>query len=437
MTVAAPARPKTDRDIGYFDVKPAMEAAKDPAKEGRLARLTYEFACRGTVGKNMRVYPTEVFDPAAKDLNARCQQGRILGRMDHPSEWSDEAFRVTTRDAAVICVSVECVGDNKVRVVEDVLDNSHGRQLMSILAAGGNPGISQRGMALWESATREEKSRYGIPEDGPLEIARVLRLVTYDTVSNPGFDDASNPIVTEEALEEAPMKTVAEVKAGLPEVAAALILEGKEAAKAEAKTAASAAMEAEKPALIEAATKPLKDKVTELEATNLKLTGALEAVKPILAGAGIALETVADTEVAKRMGTMATELATTKAELATTKAANEAAQTELKTLKGKESARAITAKVEEKYGKSKFWPQIKSACEGETDETKALEKAAAKVGEINSMAALFGVKVDASEAAPVTAPANGTSGGAGGGGGGGGGEKGNIGTSIWAAGTNR
>jgi hypothetical protein len=391
-------------EITLIDDTKAFEALTAAEKKGRLARLTYEFECMDTVGHNRRIYPRAIWAEAARNLDVQCQKGRVWGRNDHPDPWDWNCSIPTMADAAVRIVKVEAVPDTKkARVVVDVLDNEFGRQLMSLKAVGGDLCISQRGFADWQEATSEQKALYGVREQDDLVIATGLRLITYDMVSQPGFETAGNP-TSESSRGTPPMKTALEVRTALPAVAAELIEEGRKSVDVPKLT--SEAIAAEKPKIVEEATKPLKADLAKKDESIDALKKAFETIKPALVASGIAFETVSDAQLKARAEAAESKVTTLEATVKDLQTKLTAAESTVNTYKAKEAAEAALKPVREKYGKSVYAEQILKACDGATDEKKALELAAAKVAEIKATLEAAGAKVteDTFTKAPAAKP---------------------------------
>lgn len=374
-----------------FECRPSVER---DSKKGRLARMTWEFQCLDTVGKNRRIYPEELFKTSATLLNSEAARGRVYGRLDHPSEWDPKQHYVTLSDAAIKLVSIEVVKPKTVRVVADVADNEHGRQLISLLEVEGDVSISQRALVLWGTPTKEEEVAYGLEEGQVIDIARALRLITYDAVGQPGFDSAGTPTVTESEHMTA-KEMLAKFRTDNPEAAALIKSEidgavktALEAEKASMATAIATAVEAAKPTIATEATKTLQADLAAAQKKVADLTKVVDTLQPALSQ----LTGKAETEATK-----AATLATEKAEKLEKdlKAANEAlatAQTELKAIKDKHEilhaaaeAAKIAAKVRETYKDHKFKNQILASIEGIATEAEALQAAARKAAEIDAV----------------------------------------------------
>lgn len=322
--LAAPPKKETDPLVwneSYEASNFAFEAiSADEAKKGskRLGRMTYEFRMADTVNRNRRIYPSEVVKVAVNEMQDRISKNRVMGRLDHPDPWEMSALMVTLSEAVVKIVSVEMASDTDIKVVADVLNNEYGRQLVSIIEAGGNPGISQRATASWRDATDEERAQYQIPEDAYIVVAETLRLITYDIVSEPGFGDADQPTVTEAkgAVMDLSNLTLETLKAGRPDIVRTIMASGAAEAKSEVEKQIAEAVEAKRPEIVAEAEKAAKVKVEEANAKRDKAIEALKAVKPALEALGIVNEKITDAEAAAKNATLEAQVKTLESTIA-------------------------------------------------------------------------------------------------------------------------
>jgi len=344
------------------------------ANSGRLGRMTFEFTTANVLNGNRRIYPTEVFQLALAGLVERIKRDVVFGNLDHPSIWDPESLIIKLSDAAVKLVEAKMTSDEDIKLILDILDNKHGAQLVSVLKVKGNPGVSQRAMAAWRDPTEAERERFKIPENEFVRVAEVLRLITYDIVSEPGFHDADGATVTEHRKGDPPMKlTIEIIKAQAPEVFAALV--------AEAKTVAEASLEQEieerKPKIVEEAVASVNEELEKATSQNESTIKALEALKPTMVALGIVNEQITDTEAAARVATAEAEVATLKGEKA-------ALETQLADLQKKVDASEAKDRVVEgiravskQFKGDPFHDQIvrQVAAENIADTEKALAKA--------------------------------------------------------------
>lgn len=327
----------------------AGEISADEAKQGRLGRLTYRFATVDTLNKNRRIYPRKVFEAALAEMVDRINRGVVYGRLDHPDWISENGGVVTLKDAAVIIVEAKLIaGTDEIEVVLDIMDNEHGRQLVSIFQAKGKPGISQRGYAEWREPTDEERERYSIPENAYVDVAAGLRLITFDVVSDTGFAGAGNARVTESSQER--IMNLDELKAKHP----ALFMEVKRLGAEEAK----ADVDGKREQIASEAVKPVQEKLDAANKQVEKLTAILAPVKETLVAVGLVNEKLTDTEAAVRVTKAETELASTKTALETAQAELKKAQDAVQATEADRQRTAVAQQIHEQYKADPRMPQI-------------------------------------------------------------------------------
>lgn len=283
---------------------------KTEKKKGRLGRLTYEFRMADAVNQNRRLYPSSVVKAAVASFVERVNRNVVYGRLDHPSEWDSESLVVTTRDASHLVSEATMVDDTDIRVSVDIMDNEHGRQLLSVLEVGGNPGISQRAQALWREISSAERVTFKVPETDYVRVADAMRLITYDIVSEPGFGDADEPTVSEskEAIGVDSM-TLEQLRAQHPQLVLQLLNEGKAAAMAELPAQITAAVEKKKPEILaEAATAAANEKKALTEQID-KIKASFETLKPVMKALGVVNEQLTDVAAAAKVATMEGQIA--------------------------------------------------------------------------------------------------------------------------------
>lgn len=289
----------------FFADQPAFEteemvaeSSKQAKRKGRLGRLTYEFRTADVLNENRRIYPKAVMKMAIDAINERITRNQVFGNLDHPSVYDPEGRQIQLSDACVKIVECKMTG-NDLRVVLDILDNDNGRQLISVLDAGGNPGLSQRAVAQWRDPTDEEHDQYKIPPNEYAVVAEVLRLITYDVVSEPGFPEAANATVTESKLHGDSPMTYAEFKAKHPE----LFLQISNDIKASMQTEINAEVEKLKPTIVTEALKPVTQQLADEKTKSDGLIASLKPLKELLVKHGLVNEQITDAEAAGRLAT--------------------------------------------------------------------------------------------------------------------------------------
>lgn len=371
-------------------------------KNGRLGRLTYNFKMADALNQNRRIYPMSIVSQALEAFAKRVAKNVVFGRVDHPGSYDEESYYVTLADAAIKIASATIDDDGVITVVADVLDNEYGRQLASTMAVGGNPGISQRALALWREADDEERQRFKIPDDEYAIVAEMLRLITYDIVSEPGFADADGAKITEHKTGVTDMKTLDELKTAHPAVFALAIAEGKTLGIAEAKIAHEAALAQATTAAAAEAVKPLNEQVAKLQAANKAAIEALGALKPAMVAMGLVNEQITDREAAAQVATLKAANEQLVAERAAAQAvaaeATKVAAEATKLVNARKAMEAVSTKYREHKAHDMLLTRL--ADRGFADEAAALEAAQKEIAFIE----MVNPGLKAGSTMPPTAP---------------------------------
>lgn len=328
----------------------ASEAKKRKGK--RLGRLTYSFQTADRLNDNRRIYPSEVVKPAMDALAARVAKARVFGRLDHPGPFEEDSLRVTFRDAAVMVVEASMPNDTDVKVVLDILDNEHGRQLRSVMDVGGNPGTSQRAVAIWRDPTDEERERFKIPENEFAVVADALRLITYDVVSEPGFDDADRAAVTEHKTAKGDsIMELADLQAKHPSLYQQVLLAGRTEAEAGFEARLTEAREAGKAEGVASANETVTTDLEGEKTKNAELIAVFESLKPKLVELGVVNEKITDAEAAGRIATLEAKVEKLETDLTAANEAKTAAENAANEAKSRVTAFETLRKVSAQYAK--------------------------------------------------------------------------------------
>lgn len=136
------------------------------------------FAECDTLNQNERIYPRKIYMPALESILPKIKEGRLLGELDHPSDYDE------VRLSKVSHVIKECrVEGNKVYGTVELLDTPAGKIAQALVEAGIPLGISSRGVG----NTRRVNEGDEVTD---------FNLITYDLVADPSF---SNAILSESA----------------------------------------------------------------------------------------------------------------------------------------------------------------------------------------------------------------------------------------------
>ena len=127
--------------------------------------------------KNQRVYTEEEYVPQIDSLQAKIKSGKLLGELDHPSQ-----FDVSLKNVSHIIEELYYDKDSKqVRGRIRLLDTDAGRQAKALVDAGVPLQISSRAAGAVESNGK----------------VKIKQLFTYDLVADPGFENAELKRVNE------------------------------------------------------------------------------------------------------------------------------------------------------------------------------------------------------------------------------------------------
>lgn len=132
----------------WYDLRPTyrlFEETDTDRPPGSIAMITGRAAKTAIINKNRRFYSREVFEKSIGKAQTQLAEGSLVGELDHP-DW-DASLKTTTIKFTRLFLE-EDQGDPErpfVAFEGIVLDNDHGRQLLSLLEAGVKVGMSTRG----------------------------------------------------------------------------------------------------------------------------------------------------------------------------------------------------------------------------------------------------------------------------------------------------
>lgn len=130
------------------------------------------FAECGVKNQNQRIYPAKVYLPALESVLPKIKEGRLLGELDHPSDYDE------VRLSNVSHVIKECkVEGNKISGSVELLDTPAGKIAQALVEAGIPLGISSRGVG----DTRRIREGDEVTD---------FTLITFDLVADPSFSNA-------------------------------------------------------------------------------------------------------------------------------------------------------------------------------------------------------------------------------------------------------
>ena len=156
------------RPLSY---NPAM--IRESVQSGGPVVLSGVFQESGKLNQNGRIYPHEILEREVQKFNELISENRAYGALDHP-----ESSIIELSNAAVLIKELAWEG-NLLNGKVQVLNTSKGRDLKSILEAGGSVGTSSRAFG---STRRNSEGHEIVNED--------LSLITFDIVGNPSVSKA-------------------------------------------------------------------------------------------------------------------------------------------------------------------------------------------------------------------------------------------------------
>lgn len=132
----------------WYDLRPTYRLFEDTDTDrppGSIALITGRAAKTGIINKNKRYYSREVFEKSIGKVQTQIAEGSMVGELDHP-DW-DASLRTTTIKFTRLYLEEDQQDPERPFVAFEgiVLDNEHGRQLLSLLEAGVKVGMSTRG----------------------------------------------------------------------------------------------------------------------------------------------------------------------------------------------------------------------------------------------------------------------------------------------------
>lgn len=128
-----------------------------------------EFGRADVPTENKRIYPRKIWEREINKIQNALREGKVLAELDHPADGKTSLKRVSH-----VIKHLEMTEDGRIVGVAQIADNEHGRQLKSILDAGGSIGVSSRGMG-----------STAMNEDGYEIVQEDYSYMTHDCVADP------------------------------------------------------------------------------------------------------------------------------------------------------------------------------------------------------------------------------------------------------------
>lgn len=285
-----------------IEIFSATEAVRQSATEGKKLVLKDIVLDRINIPtRNKTFYSWKDMEDGIKRLQEMVERGQGYMYLDHPLPLPDNvplvpnAHNLIARAAArATRISTVMPSDPNTGVVEvradlNILNTQAGKDIQACLEDGGGIGFSKRGvLEKWEEQTIGTER---------VKVPVKYRFNAYELVigqSVPGAETVPGNYVYEQNnnTQEVPdmelkdIKTLAELKASATvSLYEALMTEAKEQIGKESVSAED--IQRQITEAVEAATKPLKDKVTAQEAELAKFKTGMEAIIPALVDMGV------------------------------------------------------------------------------------------------------------------------------------------------------
>jgi len=153
--------------------------------EGADGKMTArgEFSRCDVPTENKRIYPRSLWEKVVEKITPEMEQGKVFGELDHPADGKTSLKRVSH-----VMKRIWIEDDGRVMGEAEICDNDYGKQLQSIFNAGGQVGVSSRGMG----STKMAEGGMEIVEDD-------YNYMTHDFVADPAMKN-SYPTVTIESV---------------------------------------------------------------------------------------------------------------------------------------------------------------------------------------------------------------------------------------------
>jgi len=139
-------------------------------KDGNIMNVLVPFTQTDVENSNGRIYPRAIMQREVDRVSKDISDGRMLGTADHPKSGSTELDKVSH-----IVKKMWLEKDGKGWASLSILDTNTGKNLKTIIKAGGKLGISTRGFGTQNSNSKLVNDDY--------------RLTGLDVVANPSYKD--------------------------------------------------------------------------------------------------------------------------------------------------------------------------------------------------------------------------------------------------------
>ena len=142
---------------------------EDTDRGQKIYRLSGDLSEGDVLNRNDRIYPTNLLKRELDRLIEDIKSRRIIGELDHPEDLKIHLERVSH----LIC-EAHFEGNKIIGTIEIIPETDAGRNLLGLVKAGVNLGISSRAMG---SLSPNQEGHQIVQED--------LKILTWDIVAQP------------------------------------------------------------------------------------------------------------------------------------------------------------------------------------------------------------------------------------------------------------
>lgn len=146
-----------------------LQLTESTVGDNRFLFAKGEFGRADVATQNRRIYPRNIWEREIRKIYEAMSQGKVMGELDHPQDGKTSLKRVSH-----LMSSLSLHDDGTIYGEAKILLNDHGKQLRSILEAGGAIGVSSRGMG-----------STSMNEDGFEVVQDDYGYMTHDFVADP------------------------------------------------------------------------------------------------------------------------------------------------------------------------------------------------------------------------------------------------------------
>ncbi len=176
------------RAVESFSIKNEIKV------EGDKVYVTCPFLIANEENKNGRYYLKHALEEGVAEFVERAMNDKFgnnsIMELEHPPLDNDELYyRVTLKNGCGRIVNLWWDGDILMGIYETSLNYPEGKIVIGYHKENVPIGVSVRS-GIHVADRKTEYQLYGIDPKDPVEVVDMIRIISWDVVANPGFDDA-------------------------------------------------------------------------------------------------------------------------------------------------------------------------------------------------------------------------------------------------------